>query len=222
VFFFTSHEGWARSLWSALDKPAATASAPAAATAKPAVPQSDPPAPPGSQPRAWSLQFGEFARSCFYCHGERPSVKEDSDRGRIIASGAAAASAAELRRAMTTPRAGGSMDAVLADPALSDVRLDAIRAWLRALRDGHAERQADRIAIRNLRSPRDPPARLALVRAEGWRLPTDAGCRVATELPGGKQCEIQLPQGSRGTLVFRLAASKDLVPQEVRLTVDGR
>lgn len=220
VYFFTSHAGWARSLLQALDKPApalvAAAPAPTHAT-------SDAPVPPGVQPPAYSSQFGERSESCFACHGRQPTVTEDGDRGRIVASGAAADSAAAMRRAMTTPRAGGIMDRVLADQALTDERLDAIRLWLRTLRDGHGARQADRIVIRNPRSERDPPVRLALLRAEGgWRLPSSAGCRKGVALKGGAQCEIRLPPGSRGTLVFRFAKSGGLEPQPVRLPLDDR
>jgi hypothetical protein len=216
VFFFTSHQGWARAQWLAVD-----AKPPAAAAPSVSAPATDAPAAPGTQPRAWSIQYGSQATGCFHCHGDRPSVAEDGDRGRIIASGAGAATATALRQAMATPRAGGSMDLVLADPALGDERLDAIRRWLRELRDGHAERQGGRVVIRNLRSPRDPPARLALLRAEGgWRLPSGGGCRPGTTLKGGAQCEVHLPPNPHGALVFRLAASKELQPQEVRLALD--
>jgi mono/diheme cytochrome c family protein len=212
VFFFTSAERWARVLLQELDKPATAAAPPAVATA-------DPPTPPGAQPRAYSIQFGVAGGSCFSCHGNKPVVSEDGDRGRIIAAGAAAESAEALRTAMTTTRAGGSMALVLADPQLTDERLDAIRAWLRTLRDGFGERQADRIVIRNQRSDRDPPARLAELRAEGWKLPANAGCRTGRKLAGGAQCEIRLPPGSRGALVFRFAPSQGLDPQPVRLTI---
>ena len=91
------------------------------------------------------------------------------------------------------------------------------------MRDGRAERVDDRVVIHNLRSERDPPVRLALLRAEGgWRLPKDAGCRQGAALKGATQCEIRLPPGSRGTLVFRFAASKELQPQDVRLALDER
>jgi hypothetical protein len=218
VFFFTSHEGWARALLMELDKPAAAASAPKAAARV-----VDAPLAPGAQPRAYSMQFGTQGTSCFHCHGNTPVVSEDGDRGRIIAAGAGAETAAALRSAMTTPRAGGSMDTVLADPTLTDAHLDAIRLWLRGLRDGFAQQQADRIVIRNPRSDRDPPARFARISAEGgWRLPPGAGCRVGRTLAGGAQCEIRLPPGSRGDLVFRFAPGGGLEPQPVRLTLDSR
>jgi cytochrome c553 len=219
IFFFTSDAGWARSLMQAQSHPASAA----AASATPvAVNKADARVPPGSQPPAYAIQFGARSESCFACHGRQPTVSEDGDRGRIVASGAAAGDADALRRAMTTPRAGGIMDRVLADPALSDERLDAIRVWLRAMRDGRAEQKADRLEIHNPRSERDPPARLALLRAEGWTLPRGAGCRQGAELKGGTQCEIRVPPGSRGSLVFRFAASPALQPQEVRLAVDAR
>ncbi len=217
VFFFTSDAGWARSL---MQPPSGPASAPPAASTRPPTAIADAPVPTGIQPPAYSIQFGELGESCFACHGRQPTVSEDGDRGRIVASGAGAADAVALRRAMTTPRSGGIMNRVLADPALTDDRLDAIRLWLRAMRDGRAERRSDRVVIHNSRSERDPSARLALLRAEGgWRLPPDAGCRQGAALKGATQCEIRVPPGSRGTLVFRFAASESLQPQEVRLAL---
>ena len=219
LYFFTSHAGWARSLLQALDQPA-----PAAATPPASAPRvADKPVPPGMEPPAYTMQFGIHSASCFHCHGRRPTLSEDGDRGRIVSAGGGASDAATLRLAMTTPRAGGIMDYILADPALSDERLDSIRLWLRTLRDGHAERVDDRVVIRNLRSERDPPARLDLLRAEGgWQLPQDASCRAGSALAGGAQCDIRLPQGSVGALVFRFAGSQGLEPQEVRLPLAAR
>lgn len=222
VSFFTSHRGWARALLQELDKPAAQAATVAVAAPAPAV-IADRRVPAGTEPPAYSIQFGTYGGSCFHCHGRRPTLSEDGDRARIVASGAAAQDAAELRRAMTTPRAGGTMDNILADPALTDERLDAIRLWMRAMRDGRAERVGDRIVIHNPRSERDLPARLALLRAEGgWRLPKGAGCRPGAALKGGSQCEIRLPPGSAGALVFRFAPSDGVKPQEVRFALDQR
>jgi hypothetical protein len=229
LFFFTSHKGWATAeirkdeeapsqAKDAASRPPGNAplrSAPAVATAGARVAS-------GTEPPAYSTQFGERSESCFHCHGRRPTVSEDGDRGRIIASGAAANNASALRRAMVTPRAGGIMDRVLADPSLTDDQLDTIRLWLRAMRDGHAERQSDRVLIHNLRSPRDAPARLALVRADGkWQLPSGAGCRQGTTVKGGEHCEIRLPAGNRGTLTFRFAPSDGLQPQDVTLQLGG-
>lgn len=219
VYFFTSHSGWARALLRSLDKPAAPATAAAPApTARLAR------VPPGNEPPAYSFAFGQASSSsCLTCHGRPPTVSEDGSRGRIIASAAAATDAADLRRIMAASPAAGGMGVLLGDPALTDDHLDAIRLWMRALRDGRAERMADRIVIHNPRSERDPPARLALLRTEGgWRLPANAGCRQGAALKGGTQCEIRLPPGSRGALVFRFAASKALDPKEVRLTLEER
>jgi hypothetical protein len=223
VFFFTSHAGWSRALMQQALAPLPPAAATSAAPRLPPKPaaRADASVQPGVQPPAYSVQLGPMSESCFGCHGRLPTVSEDGDRGRIVASGAAAANAAELRRAMTTPRSGGIMSRVLADPALTDERLDAIRLWLRAMRDGRAERLTDRVVIYNHRSQRDPPVRFATLRTEGgWRLPPNAGCRPGAALAGGKQCEISAPPGSRGTLVFRFAPSKDLQPEEVRLTLE--
>jgi len=217
VYFFTSHTGWARALLLALDRPPATAAAALASAGRP-----DPIVPPGLEPPAYTMAFGlAKSSSCLTCHGRPPSVSEDGARGRIIASAAAAAGAAGLRRLMAASPAGGGMGVLLDDPALTDERLDAIRLWMRALRDGRAERVGDRIVIHNQRSERDPPVHLALLRAEGgWKLPTNAGCRQGAALKGGTQCELRLPPGSKGALVFRFAPSHELQPQEVRLALE--
>lgn len=221
LFFFTSHEGWARSLLAGLDKPTAPAAAAPAPAARPPAAR----VPPGHEPPAYTMAFGlgGASSSCLTCHGRLPTVSEDGPRGRIVASAAAAPDAASLRRIMAASPAGGGMGAVLADPALTDEHLDAVRLWMRALRDGRVERAGDRVVIHNPRSGRDPPVRLTLLRAEGgWRLPKEAGCRQGAALKGGTQCEIRLPPDSRGTLVFRFAPSEGLKPQEVRLVLDAR
>ena len=219
LYFFTSDSKWARALITEMDsppKPAASAVPPTVAGATGTAPV------PGAEPPEYSMMFGDGSQSCFACHGQRPALSDDEKRGRIIASGAAAADAGALRRAMTQPRLGGMMDRVLADPALTDERLEAIRRWLVTLRDGWAELKSDRIVIHNLRSDRDPPARIAQLRTEGgWRLPRDAGCRVGTRLAGGASCEIRLTGGERGALVFRLADSPGLQPQPVRVDRPG-
>jgi hypothetical protein len=215
VFFFTSHAGWARALL-ALPGPL-----PGQQTAI-ARPATDPPVPPGVEPPAYMLRLGHFVRSCGSCHGRPPTPSQDPGLGRIVATGAAAADAQALRRAMSQSSAAEvAMKAALADPALTDARLDAIRLWLRALRDGRAERQGERIVIHNPRAKSEPPARLALLRTEGWALPADAGCREGMQLAGGTQCELRVPSGSKGTLVFRFAAGDGLQPQPVRLPLGG-
>jgi hypothetical protein len=214
ILFFTSHTGWARAL---LASPAAF---PAERTVA-ALPATDPPVPPGTEPPAYLLPFGIHVRSCGSCHGRPPTPSQDPSLGRIVASGAAAADAKALRREMSKPSAV-TMESLLADPALPDARLDAIRLWLRALRDGRAERQGERIVIHNPRSAREPPARLALLRAEGWTLPADGGCREGMTLAGGAQCELRVAPGSQGTLVFRFAQGEGLQPQEVRVAAGTR
>jgi hypothetical protein len=209
LYFFTSDSGWARALI------AAPGALPAQKTAL-ARPATDPPVPPGTEPPAYMLPFGIYVRSCGSCHGRPPTPSQDPSLGRIVATGAAAADAQALRRAMSKPSAA-AMESLLADPALTDARLDAIRLWLRALRDGRAERQRERIVIHNPRSAREPPARLALLRAEGWTLPADAGCREGITLAGGTQCELRVAPGSQGTLRFRFAPGEGLQPQLVQL-----
>jgi hypothetical protein len=76
--------------------------------------------------------------------------------------------------------------------------------------------------IHNPRSAREPPARLALLRAEGWTLPADGGCREGMTLAGGAQCELRVAAGSQGTLVFRFAQGEGLQPQEVRVAAGTR
>jgi len=219
LYFFTSDARWARALMAEMDAPPMVA----AAAVPPSVAGASRTAPvPGAEPPEYSMMFGDGSQSCFACHGQRPSLSDDAKRGRIIASGAAAADAGALRRAMAQPGLGGMMERVLADPALTDERLEAIRRWLVTLRDGWAELKGDRIVIHNLRSDRDQPARIAQLRTEGgWRLPRDAGCRVGIRLAGGASCEIRLDGRERGALVFRLADSPGLQPQPVRIERPG-
>lgn len=211
IFFFTSDTGWARALLASPD------AFPTERVAL-ALPATDPPVPPGTEPPAYMLPFGIYVRSCGSCHGRPPTPSQDPSVGRIVATGAAAADAKALRREMSKPSAA-AMESVLSDAALTDARLDAIRLWLRALRDGRAERQGMRIVIHNPRSAREPPARLVLLRAEGWTPPANAGCRQGMTLTGGTQCELHLAPGSKGTLVFRFAPGEGLQPQEVRMAI---
>jgi hypothetical protein len=214
-YFFTSHEGWAKALIAALDAPANPAASKTPVTPRIAAMVT------GTEPPAYTTQFGSSGLSCFHCHGSVPSVRDDPKRARIIAVSAEAADGAALRRAMAEPRLGGIMRIILGEPTLTDEHLEAIRPWMRAMRDGRADRSGDRVVIHNERSPRDPPVRLARLRAEGgWRLPPNAGCRQGAALAGGKGCQIALPPGSRGALVFQFAASKELQPQEVRVALD--
>ncbi len=209
VYFFTSNTGWARALI------ATPGPLPGQRSAL-VHPPTDPPVPNGVEPPAYTLPLGTWVRSCSNCHGRPPTPSQDPGFGKIVSTGAAAGDAAALRRAMAQSRSR-DMESVLADPALTDARLDAIRLWLRALRDGRAERKGDRIVIHNPRAKSEPPAQLALLRAEGWTLPVDAGCREGMQLAGGTQCELRVPPGSKGALVFRFAVGEGLQPQPVRL-----
>jgi hypothetical protein len=213
LVFFTSHAGWARALL-------ASSGPLPGQQALSVLPPTDPPVPPGVEPPAYTLPLGRSLRSCSSCHGRPPTPSQDPSLGKIVATGAAATDAKALRQAMSQPSAA-AMERVVADPALTDARLDAIRLWLRALRDGRAERQAERIVIHNPRAASEPPARLALLRAEGWALPADAGCREGMQLAGGTQCEFRVPSGSQGMLVFRFAAGEGLQPEPVRLPLGG-
>lgn len=213
LFFFTSNAGWARALLAA--------PGPLPGQQQLTVhPATDPAVPPGVEPPAYTLPLGRGVRSCSGCHGNPPTPSQDPSFGKIVATGAAAADAKALRQAMSEPSAA-AMEFVLADPALTDARLDAIRLWLRALRDGRAERQGERIVIHNPRAKTEPPAKLALLKAEGWTLPADGGCREGMSLAGGKQCELRVPSGSKGTLAFRFADGEGLQPQPVRLPLGG-
>ena len=183
-------------------------------------PATDPAVPTGVEPPAYTLPLGTWVRSCSSCHGRPPTPSQDPGFGKIVDTGAAAADAAALRRAMAQSRSR-DMQPVLADPALTDTRLDAIRLWLRALRDGRAERQGERIVIHNPRAKSEPLAQLALLRAEGWTLPVDAGCQEGATLAGGTQCELRVPPESKGALVFRFGVGEGLQPQSVRLPLGG-
>jgi hypothetical protein len=214
VFFFTSNLGWARAL---LASPGPLPGQQALSVH----PTTDPQVPPGVEPPAYTLPLGRGVRSCSGCHGRPPTPSQDPSLGKIVATGAAATDAKALRQAMSKP-SGAAMQYVIADPALTDARLEAIRLWLRALRDGRAERHGESIVIHNPRSAREPPARLALLRAEGWALPAGGGCREGMTLAGGAQCELRVAPGSKGTLVFRFAPGEGLQPQAVRVALGAR
>jgi len=221
VHFFTSDSRWARAIIVELEAPPKVATPTVASAARPTPAAAA--VAGGTEPPEYTMPFGDRAQGCVYCHGRPPTLSEDPTRGRIVATGAAAADGAALRRAMAQPRVGGMMDNVLADPALTDAALEAIRHWLLALRDGRASVTPDRIVIHNPRSERDPPARLEVLRTDGgWQLPPDAGCRVGAELAGGTSCEIRLAGNGPAALVFRFADSPGLQPQPVRVEAPAR
>ncbi|MBL8326696.1 MAG: hypothetical protein JNJ89_17220 [Rubrivivax sp.] len=215
VYFFTSHERWAMALITALDAPPPAASAPQ--TPRPAIAQA--PAIPGTEPAAYAARFGSPPYSCAYCHG-LPNQREDSKRGRIVAVAAAAADGAAVRRAMGDAHLGGILRPGTDEPTLTDAHLDAIRLWMRSLRDGRAELLQGVVKIHNPRSPRDEPVRIIALRAEGgWKLPRGTGCVVGKALAGGAHCEVRLPADARGALVFQLRRSNGLDPQPVRVEI---
>ena len=102
LFFFTSHKGWATAeirkdeeapsqAKDAASRPPGNAPLPSA----PAVAIAGARVASGTEPPAYSTQFGERSESCFHCHGRRPTVSEDGDRD---ASSPAARRRTTLRR----------------------------------------------------------------------------------------------------------------------------
>ena len=134
---------------------------------------------------------------------------------------------------------GGTMDYVLADPALADAGLEAIRRYLVDVRDGAlpAEAAFDKpgatrvLELRNERSSRDAPVSLALLRISGPFTIDAPGstCRSGARIAGQSACRLTLRAATRavagaaGKLEWRLAPSKGLEPQPrtVALRIGG-
>jgi len=228
LVFFTSDKGWARAEIKKDDeaRDAAAASAPAPAPSAAARPRR---AATGSEPDEYTAFWGPRAQSCTYCHGRPPALPSSDSASRIVAVGAATGSGAALRAAMQRKELGGTMDRILAEPALTDAALEPIRRYLVDVRDGAlpAEAVFDKpgvtrvLELRNERSSRDPPAALALLRVSGPFTIDARGstCRNGARVAGQAACRLTLRAatgalaGATGKLEWRLAPSKGLEPQ---------
>ncbi|HEY6134317.1 MAG TPA: nuclear transport factor 2 family protein [Rubrivivax sp.] len=232
VGFFTSHKGWALAEIKKDDEgqTAAAASAPA-----PAVTAAPPRAATGSEPKEYTTFWGRWAHGCNYCHGRPPGLPSSEVASRIVAVGAATASGAELRAAMQRKELGGTMDHVVADPALTDASLEALRRYLIDVRDGalpdalvfDAPGATGELALRNERSSRDAPAKIALLRVSG-PFAVDAGrstCRSGGTLAGQSACRLVLraapgaAPNATGAVEWQLARTSGLEPRPRRTSL---
>ena len=236
--YFTSHKGTALAAMKEDDDLPHVASA--VAPPAPAVRSKPPPAPGTGEPAAYTAFWGRYAQGCNYCHGRPPALPSSESGSRIVAVGAAQPSGAALRMAMQRHGLGGTMDTVLADPALTDAELDAVRRYLIDVRDGGSPATVESVApgavrhveLRNERSSRDPPARIAELRIDGpFLIDAQAStCRIGKPLPGQTACRVALRTASDhtaaasvGTLIWRLAPAQGLEPQPRRVQLrDGR
>jgi uncharacterized protein (TIGR02246 family) len=237
--YFTSDKGSALAAMQKDEGPApGTAAAPAtvAAAAPPAglaaatVRAPFAPRTLGQPPAEYTAFWGERTQGCNVCHAQPPTLPSSTNASRIVAVGAAAATAAALRSAMS-PRTGftDQMAPLLADPTLGDDALDALRRYLQDVRDGAAlatvtfdkPRAVRRVELHNERSTRDAPARLAELRLEGPFAIDQAksSCRVGAAIGGQSTCRVVLraaagaAPGATGTLVWRFAPTPGLEPQ---------
>jgi ketosteroid isomerase-like protein len=225
VVFFTSHKGWALAEIKKDEEGQPAAATPPAAVAASAAP---PRGTTGSEPAEYTTMWSRFAQSCNYCHGRPPALPSSEIASRIVAVGASAADGAGLRAAMKRKELGGAMDHVLSDPALSDSALDAVRRYLVDVRDGALPDRLDfdapgatrELQLRNERSSRDAPVKIALLKVSGPFI-LDAqrsSCRSGATLAGQATCRIVLRAAAKttavaGALEVQLSPSRGLEPK---------
>jgi ketosteroid isomerase-like protein len=239
LVFFTSHEGWALAEIKKEDEGSPVASAPAAPASAPARSAAPPRGTVGSEPKEYTSFWGRFNQGCNYCHGRPPALPSSEVASRIVAVGAATRNGAELRTAMQHEKLGGTMDHIVADPQLDDAALEALRRYLVDVRDGELPAQVAfetagatrEVQVRNERSARDAPARIALLRVTG-PFSVDAGrstCRRGAVVAGGATCRVALRAAANarpaatGALEFQFAPTKGLEPgvRRAQLQIGG-
>ena len=200
----------------------AAAPTPAAVSAAPRVAT-------GGEPSEYTAFWGRWSQGCNYCHGRPPGLPSSELASRIVAVGAATLNGAGLRAAMQRKELGGTMDHIVADPALSDAALEAVRRYLMDVRDGMLPElltfdiagATRELTLRNERSVRDAPATIALLRVAGpFVIDAERStCRSGATLAGQSACQVVLraaPDAApsvAGTLELQLAPSKDLEPR---------
>lgn len=233
IVFFTSDKGWALAEIKKDDegRTAATAPAPLAPAASIAPPR----AATGSEPAEYTAFWGRFSHGCNFCHGRPPGLPSSEIVSRIVAVGAATADGAGLRAAMQRKELGGTMGHVLADPALTDAALEAVRRYLVDVRDGalpaelafDAARATRELPLRNERSSRDAPAKIALLRVSGPFV-VDAKrstCRRDGTIAGQSACRLVLraapgaAPSATGAVELQLAPTTGLEPRLHRVTL---
>jgi ketosteroid isomerase-like protein len=240
--YFTSDKG---SALAAMQKdeapsPGVAAAASAAAPAAPAVRSPPKPRTLGEPPAEYTAFWGRLTQGCNVCHARPPTLPSSTNASRIVAAGAAAADAAALRQAMA-PRPGftDQMGPLVADPALTDAVLDALRRYFVDVRDGaapaavvfDAPRAVRDIALHNERASRDTPVTLAELRIEGpFALDgAKSRCRVGARIEGQSTCRVVLraaaraAPGATGRLLWRFAPTPGLepAPRSVALRIDS-
>jgi hypothetical protein len=235
--FFTSHRGWALSEIKKDEAPPANVASASAASAVglPAAATAGAASTPAANrvtvassfgdPPAYSRGWGEWLQGCVYCHGRPPMLPHSEPASRIVAVGAAQPDGAALRQAMSRPALGGPMSRPLADPELTDERLETIRRSLVAVRDGELPATLElrpegtqAVTFRNLRHDRDPPVPIAeLALSSGWRIERSSRCRVGLTLRGQQNCTLVVRRlagtSTDGELRIRLAPTPGLEPR---------
>ncbi|MES2959222.1 MAG: nuclear transport factor 2 family protein [Pseudomonadota bacterium] len=228
VVFFTSDKGWALAEIKKDDegRVAAVALAPAASATAPRAAQA------GGEPPQYTAFWGRWAQGCNYCHGRPPVLPSSEVKSRIVAVGAATADGAGMRAAMQRKELGGTMDHIVADPALTDADLEAVRRYLVDVRDGalpellvfDAPGATRELQFRNERSSRDAPVKIALLRVSG-PFAVDAprsSCRSGGRLAGQSTCRLVLraaagaAPGSTGAVELQFAPTTGLAPRPRR------
>ena len=223
VVYFTSHKGRALAEIKKDDEgkvAAAPTPAPVSVAARAAT---------GGEPSEYTAFWGRWSQGCNYCHGRPPGLPSSELASRIVAVGAATLNGAGLRAAMQRKELGGTMDHIVADPALSDAALEAVRRYLMDVRDGMLPElltfdiagATRELTLRNERSVRDAPATIALLRVAGpFVIDAERStCRSGATLAGQSACQVVLraaPDAApsvAGTLELQLAPSKDLEPR---------
>lgn len=234
IAFFTSHKGWALAEIKNDDEGTAAVAAPAPAS-RPVASGASVRTAVGGEPKEYTAFWGRLAHNCNYCHGRPPALPSSEIASRIVAVGAATADGAGLRAAMQRKELAGVMDWLLADPALDDAALDAIRRYLVDVRDGGLPEQlvfdspgaTRELELRNERSSRDVPATIALLRVSG-PFALDArlsGCGSGSKIAGQSACRLVLRStpgsapGAIGAVEVQWAPTTGLEPHLRRTTL---
>jgi ketosteroid isomerase-like protein len=231
IVFFTSHKGWALAETKKDDEGvvAAAATTPAAG---PVASRERVSVATEGEPKEYMAFWGRLAHGCNYCHGRPPGLPSSEIASRIVAVGAATADGAGLRAAMQRKELGGAMDWVLADPALDDAALEAVRRYLVAVRDGALREELTfdapgairELQVRNERSSRDAAATIAVLRVSG-PFAVDAArstCRMGGMLEGQSACKLTVradpaaAAGATGAVELQFAPTNGLEPRPRR------
>jgi len=192
-------------------------------------------------PREFSAFFGRNMQMCQGCHGAPPSLPHSQSASRIVAVGAATQNGAELRRIMSAKHVSIAMEQVLADPDLTDEKLETIRRYLKKVRDGDVPAHVEFsdvavgsngmpqiVSIRNERAARDPAAVIRSIGTAGdYAIAPGGSCNVGGQFAGESNCTVAVQfkpkaKGARlGKLEFLLAPTPGLTPQKQTVILRG-